>query len=87
MERSETVIVSQSATDLEQVFELLGVTDEHGKLIARRDAADLNATRPIPIRLACNFELGGDPDRSRRILEETRRRLADLAGVDYRPVR
>ena len=87
VDRNETVILSQSATELEQTFEIMSILDQHGKLIAERDPGDVGSTKPIPIRLRCYFELAGDAPRSRAILDQTERRLSDLAGVDVRPLR
>jgi hypothetical protein len=87
VDRNETVILSQSATELEYTFEIMSILDQHGKLIAQRDPGDVGATKPIPIRLRCEFELAGDAARSSAILDQARRRLSDLAGVDVRPLR
>jgi hypothetical protein len=81
---NETALLAWSKDELEQVFLLRTIRDEEGRLVARREQA---APDPVRIDLTCQIGLFGDPPAEQAILEATRRRLAELAGVDYRPIR
>lgn len=89
--KNETAITSHSETPTEQVMELRTVTADSGRLTARRDtpapAFGAPDPAPIPIHLTCTVGLFGDAQRQGAILEWTRRRLEQLKGVDWAPVR
>ncbi len=78
---NETVITGQSATDREQVFELLTIMDARGKLVARRDG---EGAEKIPIRLTCELGYFGDPAREKAVVEAAGKRLRELEGVEFR---
>jgi hypothetical protein len=91
--RGEAAVLSSTA-DAEhpgrKLYTLLSILDERGTLTARRLPEDGNTALPGPgdaIEFTCRFAPFRNPERERTILVQTRRRLRDLAGVDYRPIR
>ena len=83
-DENETAIVTQELGEKEQVFELLTILDEPGKLVAQREGEGVDK---VPIRLTCSVGLFGNPQREASILRSAAGRLEDLAGVDFRPRR
>ena len=86
LQDAETAVLDQRATEVEQVFDLLGVEGEPGTLTATRAASEVGNKGPIPIRIECTIGLFGEPQREALLLEAMARRLARLAGVDYAPL-
>lgn len=87
--QNEGALLSRSESDTEQTFEFSLITDDRGTLTARRDspAPKFNAPdpAPIPIHLSCSVGLFGNPAKERAILDATKRRIEQLAGVDWAP--
>jgi hypothetical protein len=84
--QNETAIVTWSSSDTEKVFQLRTVRDQDGRLIARRDPS-LGAIDPGPIHLSCSIGRFGNAPLERSIIRATARRLEDLKGVEFRPLR
>lgn len=81
------VLKVTSAGD-EQRFEIETAGADPGWLVAVPDgSADPKSPDPIRIRLTAAVGLFGDPAREAKLLEATRKRLADLAGVGFAPLR
>jgi hypothetical protein len=87
VDKIETAILSSTSADEEYRFKLETIAAEPGWLTARPEGADPASGKPIPIRLTASIGHFGSPERERQLLEATRKRLEDLAGVDYRPIR
>jgi hypothetical protein len=81
MDGNETTITGQSATDREQVFELLTIMDGRGKLVARREG---EGVEKIPIHLTCSLGLFGEPAREKAVMSAAAKRLRELEGVEWR---
>lgn len=80
-----------SSTPLERVYELVTIHDEPVVLRARRDR-DFPGLVPAeappqPLELCARVGRTGDPARERLLLDAVARRLGQLAGVDYAPIR
>jgi len=76
-------VLSETRGELAHEFELLTIRDEPGSITARRDTTDSASS----ITLTCRIGAVGDPRREQPLLAAMTKRLKDLAGVDYRPVR
>lgn len=86
--RVEAAILSSTLSAAEQRFELRTIAAEPGWLVATPDGnADTTSKTPIRIRLTASIGHFGSADREKQLLEATRKRLEDLAGVDYRSLR
>ena len=90
--RAEVAVVGPPIAEQpdRRVYPLLSILDERGTLTARRLPEQDRAGLPgpgEPIEFTCRFAPGRSPGRVRTILIETSRRLRDLAGADYRPIR
>lgn len=72
-----------------QQYELRTVTDEPARLIIRRRAADngRGETGAVPLEIDAIVGRFGDAARERRLIDAVRRRLSQLVGVDFAPIR
>lgn len=83
--RFEMAVLSSSASQDEQTFELLMISDEPAFVYARR--APRSGDAMIPITLSCKVGYFGDPVKEKQFIVALAARLKDLAGVDFRPDR
>lgn len=85
--RVEMAFVSQAEAPGRHVFELRTIRDEPAELVFTCELGALPEGERIPIRIWCSVGRFGDSGREAQVLRAVAKRLGDLAGVDFAPIR
>lgn len=86
-EQAECVVVRTlpARTGTERRFELKHVSGRRGELVVATPADP--APDPRPVDLSCRMGALGDHELEERIVARVARRLTDLRGVEFAPIR